>query len=118
MVSFPPSVRVFVATFPVDMRKGIDSLYALARQTLGVSPFAGHVVVAFSRSRHHVKVLWWDRGGFAVLYRRLEKGQFAFSLNQAGGCVELDAGALALLLQGLDPQVVRRPAVWSPAAPP
>jgi transposase len=62
VLSFPPSVRVFVATFPVDMRKGIDSLDLLAQRSLGASVLQGHVVVAFRRRRDHVKVLWFDRG--------------------------------------------------------
>lgn len=114
MLSFPPSVRVFVATFPVDMRKGIDSLYALAQHTLGASVLTGHVVVAFSRRRDHVKVLWFDRGGFAVLHKRLEQGRFPMKLDGVSGHIEVDAGALALVLQGLDPTTVVRPPVWAP----
>ena len=114
MLTFPPSIRVFVATFPVDMRKGIDALYALALQSLGASPLHGHVVVAFSRRRDHVKVLWFDRGGFAVLHKRLEQGRFAIALVGESGHVEVDTGALALLLQGLDPSRVERPKVWCP----
>lgn len=71
MLSFPPSVRIFVATFPVDMRKGIDGLYGLACGALRLSPLAGHVLVAFNRNRDHVKILWFDHGGFAVLQNQL-----------------------------------------------
>ena len=115
MLSFPPSVRVFVATFPVDMRKGIDALYTRARESLGASPLEGHIVVAFSRRRDHVEVLWFDRGGFAVLNKRLEEGRFAIRLAEDGSHAELDAGALALLLQGLDPSRIQRPRVWTPS---
>lgn len=114
MLSFPPSIRIFVATFPVDMRKDIDGLFGIARSTLGLSPLTGHVLVAFNRRRDHVKILWWDRGGFAVFHKRLERGQFPADLSRPGERGEIDSGALMMLLQGLDPTKILRPAVWSP----
>lgn len=115
MLSFPPSVRIFVATFPVDMRKGIDGLYGLACSTLRLSPLSGHVLVAFNRRRDHVKIFWFDHGGFAVLQKRLEKARFAVALDRPDARGEIDTASLLLLLQGLDPEKVHRPKLWAPA---
>ena len=66
MLSLPPSVRVFVATQLVDGRKGADSLMMIVRDALGHDPLGGHLFVFFSRRRDRVRVVYWDRNGFAM----------------------------------------------------
>jgi transposase len=103
MLSFPPSVRIFVARGATDQRKSFDSLCALAKDVLGEDPFSGHVFVFFGRRRDRVKLLVWDRSGFWLFAKRLEAGTFA-EMRVAGtaACVELSSRDLMLLLEGIE----------------
>jgi len=76
VLSLPPSVRLFVATQPVDGRKGTDSLMILVRNALGEDPLSGHLYVFFSKRRDRVRIVYWDRSGFAMWTKRLEQGRF------------------------------------------
>ena len=76
MLSLPPSVRLFVATQPVDGRKGPDSLMTLVRDVLRHDPFSGHLFIFFSMRCDRVRVVYWDRDGIAMWTKRLEKGRF------------------------------------------
>ena len=69
MLSLPPSVRVFVATGPVDLRKSFDTLAGVVRAQFGQEPLDGHIFVFIGRERTSVKVLWWDRTGYAILHK-------------------------------------------------
>lgn len=72
----PASVQVWLATEPVDMRRGHDGLLALVR-VLGIAdPYSGHLFVFLGRRADRCKILFWDRGGFVVAYKRLERGRF------------------------------------------
>ena len=107
MLSLPPAVRIFVARAPTDLRKSFDSLCALVEQVLRQDPFSGHLFVFFNRRRDRVKMLVWERGGFWLLYKRLEQGSFA--AVERG---ELTPRDLVLLLEGLD--VVRERVRYTP----
>jgi len=117
MLSLPPSVRIFVSTAPTDMRKSFDGLAALARHHLGRDPLSGHLFVFFNQRRTLIKVLCWDRNGFTLWAKRLERGTFE-KLEGSGGQVELEAAQLGLLLEGLKvSQASRRPGHhhrWAP----
>ena len=78
MLSLPELVQIYVCMQPTDMRKGFDSLAALVRDGLGYDPLSGHLFVFRSRRGDRVKLLWWDRDGFTLYYRRLEEGTFRF----------------------------------------
>lgn len=93
-------VRVWVATQPVDMRKGFDGLAEVVRAFLGHDPLSGHMFVFRNRSAQRVKVLWYDRDGLAIYCKRLERGTFRFP----GGdetAIAIDSGQLLRLLSGL-----------------
>ena len=110
----PPSVRIYLATGPVDLRNGIDGLCALVRRW-GGDPFDGHLYVFLSRRRDRVKILTWTAGGFAVWYKRLERSRFRRPLVDAEkSTAQLDAAQLAMLLDGIDVNGVRRPKLWEP----
>ena len=79
MLTLPPSTRIFVATKPTDMRKGFDSLAVLVRDFLGEDPLSGHLFVFRNRPGDRLKILWWDRDGLAIWYKRLEEGSFPHS---------------------------------------
>lgn len=114
MIGLPSSVRIFLYATPIDLRKGFDGLAALVRAA-GGDPFSGHLWVFLSRRAQHVKILTFDRGGFVVWFKRLESGRFRFpSATVAGSTFSLDAGQLALLLDGLDYALVARPPRWEP----
>lgn len=103
----PPSVRVYVATRPADMRRSFDGLLALIEQYVREDPFSGHLFVFRGRRGDRVKILFWDRDGFWILYKRLEKGTFRFP-SGPGERVEMEAADLALLLEGIDLAGARR----------
>lgn len=107
MLSFPPSVRIFIATAPVDMRKSIDGLAALVIDILDQSPYAGHLFVFRGRRGDRVKILVWDQNGFWLFYKRLEKSRFRFP-QATTAAHEMDSTELTLLLDGLDPALAQR----------
>lgn len=103
MIHLPASVRVYLCLDPCDMRRSFDSLHALVRDRLELDPFAGHLYLFFSRRKDRVKILYWDRDGFALWAKRLEQG--TFSIPAAGAearHVEMTSEELAALLSGID----------------
>jgi len=78
VLTIPRSTRVFLATEPTDLRKGFDGLFALAQTVVGEDPFSGHLFVFRNQRRDRLKVLWWDRDGLAIYYKRLERGSYQF----------------------------------------
>jgi transposase len=110
MIHLPASVRVYLCLAPCDMRKSFDGLHALVRDHLELDPFAGHLVVFASRRRDRVKVLYWDRDGFAVWSKRLEEGTYAvpFADSAAERQREITAQELAALLSGIDLSQAKR----------
>ena len=99
----PRSVRVWVATEPVDMRLGHDGLLGIVRSVFVLDPFSGHIFVFLDKRRDRCKILVWDRGGFVVYYKRLEKGRLSVRTKADGlGPVSIDATDLAMLLDGID----------------
>jgi transposase len=101
MLSLPPSVRIFLCLAPADMRRSFDSLALMAQEVVGQDPYSGHLFVFRNRRGDRVKVLYWDRDGYPLWYKRLEKGAFRFP-SQAGAHAEVSAPDLALLLEGID----------------
>lgn len=103
------SVRIYLSTAPTDMRKGFDSLAALVRESLGYDPLGGHLFLFVGRQRDRLKILYWDKDGFAVWYKRLEAGTYRLPAPKScGASVELKASELAMLLAGIDLTSIRR----------
>lgn len=96
------NIRVWVAATPVDMRKSFDSLAEVVRAFLGHDPLSGHLFVFANRSGQRVKVLWWDKNGLALYYKRIEQGTFPWPAPPAAGdkTVAISAAELAKLLAG------------------
>lgn len=116
MLSLPPSVKIYLATGKVDMRKSIDGLLGIVRGQWQEDPFTGHLFVFVGRRRDRVKILCWDRGGFVVFYKRLEQGRFRLpKITESQQSVHLDSTQLTMLLDGINYSRVRRPRHWSPA---
>lgn len=120
MIGLPPSVRVYVAITPVDMRRSFDTLAQLAREAVGRDPRSGHLFVFFSRHRDHVKVLFWDRTGWCMFFKRLEAGTFRLPVVPSGTtAIEIASADLALILEGIDLDRAARHARYRPPpAPP
>lgn len=101
MLSLAASPRVLVHARPVDFRKAHDGLCALVRESIRADPFSGDLFVFWNTARDRVKILVWDRNGFWLLYKRLERGTFPFDLAHDGSRVEIDRARLAMLLDGI-----------------
>lgn len=102
-------VRIYLATGPVDMRQGFDRLAALVKEFLGYDPLSGHLFLFVGRGRDRLKLLYWDHDGFALWYKRLEKGIFRLPRAEAKAVsVELKASELAMLLEGIDLRSLKR----------
>ena len=112
MFNLSPSVRIFVSTKPVDMRRSFDGLLELAQSTIRQDPYAGHLFLFRSRRGNLIKALWWDLDGWAIFAKRLEIGTFRFPdvrfVNGEYEPVEIERGDLIMLLEGIDTGQVKR----------
>lgn len=108
MLSLPPTVRVFVAVEPIDMRGSFDSLAGAVRR-LGLDPVDGHLYLFLNRRRRIAKALWFDGSGWCVLAKRLEAGSFQLpTLETTESKVQIDGSTFASLLAGIDFNASRR----------
>jgi transposase len=109
VIHLPASVRVYLCTSPCDMRRSFDGLYALVTNAMQLDAFAGHLFVFANRRRDRVKILYWDRDGFAVWAKRLEEGTYAMPFSGAEEKrYEISAQELGALLSGIDLSQAKR----------
>jgi transposase len=101
MIVPPTSVRVLVATKPVDFRKGMDGLAALVQEELKADPFSGVIYVFRAKRADRVKLLFWDGTGVCLLAKRLEGSKFRWPRIE-DGVMRLSPAQLSALLEGLD----------------
>ena len=102
MLSFPASIRLYLARNSVDFRKAHDGLVAIVRDQFRDDPFDGSVFVFLNRARDRVKLLHWDRDGLWLHYKRLEHGRFKLQVEEGGERVRITRPQLAMLLEGID----------------
>jgi transposase len=115
VLGLPPSVRIYFAAELVDMRNGIDGLRAVVEQGFKKDPFDGHLFVFVGKSKDKVKILFWDRNGFVLYLKRLEKGRFQMPVvDERRNHVTMEPTQLAMLLDGIDLNA-RRLARWRPS---
>ena len=115
MLTLPPSVRIYLATGKVDLRRGHDGLGAIVRNQWKVDIYGGHLFVFVGRRADRCKILFWDRGGFVLYYKRFERGRFRVpKVTADASSVRIDATELAMLLDGIDVVSVKRPKRWEP----
>jgi transposase len=107
VLTISPAVRVYVATGTTDLRRSIDGLAALVRERFDLDPLSGHLFLFRNRRGDRLKILAWDQGGFWVLYKRLERGTFAWPAEE-DGTVTMRSSDLLLLLAGVDLAHTRR----------
>jgi transposase len=108
MLSVPGTVRIFLCLAPTDMRKSIDGLAGLASEVFRQDPLSGHLFVFVGRRRDRVKLLYWDGDGYALWYKRLERGSFRLPAATDQTSLTLSAAELTLLLSGVDLASVKR----------
>ena len=113
MIAPSGHLRVYVATRPVDFRKGHDGLAAAVQEMFGLDPFSGSVFVFRSKRADRVKLLVWDRTGLVLVHKRLEGGTFVWP-QVRDGVMRMSSAQLAALFEGLDwclvrPERSRRP---------
>jgi transposase len=101
MITLPAAVQVYLCTIACDMRRGFDGLRMLAATVVGVDPMGGHLFVFCSRRADRLKILYWDRDGWALWSKRLERGTYAFPFETAGRR-QITGGELGALLEGID----------------
>lgn len=118
MLTLPSTVRVHLCAQPVDLRKSFDGLAAATREIIGEDPLSGHVFVFLNRRSDRVKLLLWDRNGWLLLYKRLERGVFHLPREPQAGARHLvvEGPELALMLEGIDLRGARRRPRWQPRA--
>ena len=102
MLSLAHNTRIYVHVPPTDLRKSFDGLTGLVRSAFARDPREGSWFLFFNKRRDRVKLLWWDGDGYALWYKRLERGSFeALRTRQDVATLELDATQLSLLLNGI-----------------
>lgn len=110
------SVKIYVSTTPLDMRKSFDGLAMATRSVLQSDPMSGHLFVFFNKRADLMKALWWSKGGFSLYSKRLERGKFRFlkAIDGETKRVEVDATELAMILDGIDLKETKRRKRWNP----
>lgn len=116
MLMLPQSVRLYVAPQPVDARKGFNGLSLYVQAQLRLEPLSGHLFVFFNRRRDQVRILFWDRSGYVLWAKRLERGRFRLPAHwtDSGPHAQLEAAELALCLEGIDLSQAKRRPRWTP----
>lgn len=114
LLGLPPSVRIYFATGLVDMRNGVDGLRTIVEQVLKRNPNEGHLFVFVGKRRDMLKILFWDKNGYVIYFKRLERGRFQLpAVDEKRVKVQMEAAQLAMLLDGIDLNATRL-ARWNP----
>lgn len=101
MLNVPTPVRVFLYTVATDMRKSFSGLHGLIVDSLRQDPLSGDWFVFLNRRRDRLKIMTWERDGFAIWYKQLQRGTFAIPAHD-GDSLTLTSQQLALILAGID----------------
>lgn len=110
MMGFTPSQRYYLSRQAADLRKSFDGLSGLVRQGLGRDPLSGEVFIFLNRRRTMVRLLVWDRSGFVLWSKRLERGTFELprSGQEAGAGIAVSWEELVMILEGVSLGSIRR----------
>jgi transposase len=108
VLNFPTNVRLYLATQPVDLRRSYDGLSALVDGTFGKRAMSGDLFIFMNRRANQVRILFWERDGYVIMMKRLEAGTFRRKSTEGEELVEIDAGELAMLLEGIDAPTIKR----------
>lgn len=109
MLTLPCSVRIFIYTQPTDMRCGFNKLSMLVECFMLNDPYSGHLFVFFNKRGDKCKILFWDRTGFCIWYKKLEEGTFEkLPAKNQHVSIEVDIAKLTWILEGIDLFQARR----------
>ena len=109
MLTLPASVKIFVYSQPTDMRCGFNKLSMLTESFMQKDPLSGYLFVFFNKIGDKCKILFWDRTGFVIWYKRLEEGTFErLKCPQKTASIEVDVAKLSWILEGIDLFKARR----------
>ena len=108
MIILPSAVRIFLCTRATDLRKSFDGLTGLVQECFGQDPLTGHLFLFLNRRRDRIKILYFDRDGLAIWYKRLEAGSFEMPRTAECDGVELEPAQLAMILSGIDLRSARQ----------
>lgn len=103
MLALPANARLFLCQNPVDMRKSFEGLSRTVEELFPGELLSGAFFIFLNKARDHMKALYWDGDGFAIWYKRLEKGRFSSKWKEAS----LDRRTFFMLLEGIAPQKIR-----------
>ena len=101
MLSFPSAVKIYLCKEPTDMRRSFDSLAMMVREIIKQNPLSGYLFVFRNKRGNCIKLLYWDRDGYAIWYKRLEKGTFNVSVDITEDC-RLEHHQLSMMLEGIE----------------
>lgn len=109
MIPFVGRYTFYLYTPPTDMRKSFDGLFGLVTSTLGQDPMNGAMYIFLNRYRNRMKLLVWDRSGFWIFYKRLEKGTFQLPTHDPDqNALSVSYEQLMMILEGIDLNSVKR----------
>jgi transposase len=102
------SAKLYIQLLPVDMRKSINGLTALVIDNFSQQPQSGNLFIFYNRSRNKIKAVYWDKNGFILHYKKMDKGRFQFSKSLVDGILEINCHQFQWLLAGLDFQLMNQ----------
>jgi transposase len=108
MLSITSAQRYFLYAGKTDMRKGFDSLCGIVREEFKMNPLSGDVFIFLSRTRTRIKFLHWQGDGFAIYFKRLEKGTFELPANLTSSPVGVSSQQLMLIMEGIQLSSVKK----------
>jgi len=108
MIMLPSAVRIFLCMRPTDLRQSFDGLTGLVQECFGQDPLTGHLFLFVNRRGDRIKILYFDRDGLAIWYKRLEAGSFEMPSTAELDGVELQPAQLAMILSGIDLRSARQ----------
>ena len=108
MLKILENTKIFVSTTPIDMRNSINGLSAKIGDVFSESPMSQHLFIFYNKARDKVKLIFWDRNGFVLYYKRLEKGRFKLKKSIDNNTMEITEDQLNWLLAGLDFQLMHK----------
>lgn len=100
MLGLSSNLRYFLCCQSIDLRNGFDGLAGIVRNHLKNDPLSGDVFIFLNKTRTHIKLLYWDGDGFALFYKRLERGRYASTLHNSPS-KQIKREELLMLLEGL-----------------
>ena len=97
----PATVKFYLCLKPTDMRKGFNGLSAMVTHELDRDPLSGHFYIFRNKTKNKLKILYWDRSGYAIWYKQLQEGKFNFPTHKDSS-IEIDTTTVSMILEGVD----------------